>query len=80
MVIMHYSNDRQDVYISDIADYEDTERAVFEPDENFQFDTMEEAEKVKAEVEAYAREHGDDYSSFGVEIYDFGHDLAEESL
>lgn len=77
MVIMHYSNDRQYVYISDIADYEDTERAGLNPDENFQFDTLEEAEKIMAKVEAYAREHGDDYSSFGVEIFDFGRDLAE---
>lgn len=77
---MHYSNVRQDSYITCVADYEHPERAGLNPEEYFQFDTLEEAEKVRAEVEAYARNHGDDFSSFGVESYDFQRDLAEEAL
>lgn len=77
---MHYSNVRQDSYITCVADYEHPERAGLNPEEYFQFDTLEEAEKVRAEVEAYARNHGDDYSSFGVESYDFQRDLAEYAL
>ena len=77
---MHYSNVHQDKYITCIADYDDVERAGLDPDENYQFDTLEEAEKVRDEVEAYARENGDDYSSFGVETIDLGREIAEDAL
>jgi len=79
-VSMHYSDRHQDKYITCIDDYDDVERAGLDPDENYQFDTLEEAEKVKAEVEAYAREKGDDYTTFGIETFDLGRDMAEEAL
>lgn len=70
-VAMNYSNCRQDKYIKCKADYDAPERAGIDPDEYFRFNTIEEAERIKNEVETYARKNGDDYTKFYIETWDF---------
>ena len=74
---MHYSNSRPDRYITCEEDYEDVLKAGLNPDVNYKFDSLEEAQEVKEEVEAYAREKGDDFTTFGIEIFDFERDMEE---
>jgi hypothetical protein len=66
LISMNYDSNRQPSYVLTTSDY-DNNGFVDINVEDFAINTREEAEKIKQELEDYARANGDNYTTFTIE-------------